>query len=77
MSKNDAQDTFVAGSKIDWRISYRGFVYGEEEAVMETLGNDTVTVECAKAPETAEVGDEIPVTVKFPQTVLDLSLIHI
>ena len=38
---------------------------------METLGNDTVTVECAKAPETAEVGDEIPVTVKFPQTVLD------
>lgn len=71
LSKNDAQDTFVAGSKIDWRISYRGFVYGEEEAVMETLGNDTVTVECAKAPETAEVGDEIPVTVKFPQTVLD------
>lgn len=69
--RNDTQETFPVGAKIDWRVSYGGFAYDEEEAVMNTLGNDTVTVECSKAPEIAEEGEVIAVTVKFPQTVLE------
>ncbi|WP_289291654.1 MULTISPECIES: MBG domain-containing protein [Bacteroides] len=71
LNKNDAQGLFVYGSDIDYRITYSGFVYKEDAAVMEALGNDTVNVVFDKAPKTAAVGEVVPLTVKFPQKVLD------
>lgn len=71
LSRNDFQESYPVGSKIDWKISYAGFVYDEEDAVMTELGNDIVTVVCSIDPETAKAGEVVEVTVKIPETVLD------
>lgn len=70
LNKEGAQGSFSVGSTINWNINYNGFVYSEQDAVLEELGTDIVTVACDKAPETAQAGEVVPVTVKLPQKVL-------